>query len=100
MSKYYQKHEGNLFPGHIAEAQDINQIQQNIEDCVTNAVDDMNGGEGCILGPAKDAFILTPAEVIDGRYIDQYNPVLTKELIYSFNSFENFCLFCNSQIKK
>ncbi len=75
MTSYYQKHEGNLFPGHIAEVQDINQIQQNVIDFAANAVDDLNGGESCILGGARDAFLLTPAEITDGRYIDQQNPV-------------------------
>lgn len=82
MSKYYQKHEGNLFAGHIAEAQDINQIQQNTADAITNAIDDVYGGEGCILGGAEDAFLLTPAETMNGRYVDQYNPVATEEEKY------------------
>ena len=75
MTSYYQKHEGNLAPGHLADSHDIIQIQQNTEDAISAVVQDLNGSEGCILGDSKDAFILTPAEITDGRYIDQINTV-------------------------
>ena len=77
MVNYYNKHIGDLFPGHIAKSSDINQIQQNIEDALKNAINDLTEGESWILGTNdqsdKDAFILTPDTKRAGRYIDQMN---------------------------
>lgn len=77
MVNYYEKHYGNLYPGDIAKSSDINQIQQNIQDALKNAIRDLTEGESWILGTNdqtdKDAFILTPASKRSGRYIDQMN---------------------------
>lgn len=77
MVSYYNKHKGDLFPGHIAKSSDINQIQQNIQDALKNAISDLTEGESWILGTNdqsdKDAFILTPDIKKAGRYIDQMN---------------------------
>lgn len=77
MVNYYEKHYGDLYPGHIAKSSDINQIQQNIQDALKNAIRDLTEGESWILGTNdqtdKDSFILTPASKRGGRYIDQMN---------------------------
>lgn len=77
MSNYYEQHYGDLYPGHIAKASDINQIQQNVADAIKNAIKDLTEGESWILGTNdqtdKDAFILTPESKRNGRYTDQMN---------------------------
>lgn len=77
MASYYNKHEGDLFPGHIAKSSDINIIQQNIQDAIQNAIKDLTEGQSWILGPGdlsdENAFILTPDAKRNGRYIDQMN---------------------------
>ena len=50
MVNYYEKHYGNLYPGDIAKSSDINQIQQNIQDALKNAIRDLTEGESWILG--------------------------------------------------
>lgn len=73
MTNYYNIHEGNLHPGDIAKAQDINQIQQNIADALRNLLEDLHHRQGCILGSEENAFILTPETKRNGRFIDQMN---------------------------
>ena len=50
MSDYYVKHEGDLFPGRSAKSSDINIIQQNTQDAIKNAINDLTEGESWILG--------------------------------------------------
>lgn len=77
MTSYYNKHEGDLYPGHIAKSSDINIIQQNIQDAIKNAISDMTEGQSWILGDNtlsdQNSFILTPEVKKSGRYIDQIN---------------------------
>ena len=73
MTNYYEKVEGDIAPGKIAKADDINDIQQNIADALRNMLDDNNEGHSYILGDDEDAFILLPAPMVFGRYIDTYN---------------------------
>lgn len=75
MSSYYRTHEGDLQPGKIAKASDINAIQKNVSDAITEAVNDLTEGQSWILGTNdqsdKDAFLLTPDTKRGGRYVDQ-----------------------------
>ena len=75
MSDYYVKHEGDLFPGRSAKSSDINIIQQNTQDAIKNAINDLTEGESWILGTGspqdENAFILVPDVKRNGRYIDQ-----------------------------
>lgn len=75
MASYYNKHYGDLYPGHIAKASDINIIQQNTSDGISNAVKDLTEGQSWILGTNdqsdKDAFVLTPESKRGGRYVNQ-----------------------------
>lgn len=73
MVSYYREHEGNLHPGDIAKAEDINQIQQNVGDAIRNLLEDLNEREGCIIGQKENAFILTPETKRAGRFVDQIN---------------------------
>ena len=73
MSSYYNVHEGNLHPGDIAKAEDINLIQRAVIDMIANYIDDDNNRQGCILGSDENAFLLTPETKHAGRYIDQMN---------------------------
>lgn len=73
MSSYFHKHYGDLYPGHIAYSEDIMEVQQETQDAFANSINDMNGGQGCILGSDENAFILTPESKRNGRYIDQIN---------------------------
>ena len=73
MTNYYHQHEGNLHPGDIAKAEDINQIQQNIQDALRDMIEDFHERQGCILGQDEYAFLLTPETKRAGRFIDQMN---------------------------
>lgn len=77
MVDYYRIHKGDLYPGHIAKASDINIIQQITKDAIKTAINDLTEGQSWIIGTNdqsdKDAFILTPDTKKAGRYIDQMN---------------------------
>lgn len=73
MPSYYQKVDGNLHPGDIAKAEDINHIQTNIGDAIKSVINDHHDYNAFILGDKENAFQLTPAPKRYGRYIDTMN---------------------------
>ena len=61
---------GDIFPGHIARADDIQQIQTNIEEMSQSMWNAMHNHQAFMLGDREEDFILTPAPKRGGRYID------------------------------
>lgn len=73
MTNYFHIHHGNLYPGDIAKAEDIMEIQQRTQDMSKEMLDDLHERQGCILGGEENAFILTPESKRNSRFIDQMN---------------------------
>lgn len=72
---YYNRHEGNLFPGKIAKSEDVHQIQTNIQDAIKNLIEDQYDRTSFILGSRENDFLISPAPKRFGRYIDTMNLV-------------------------
>ena len=70
---YYNRHEGDLFPGLIAKSEDIHQIQTNIADAIEHLIRDQYDNTSFILGSRENDFIISPAPKRFGRYIDNVN---------------------------
>ena len=70
---FYKRVEGDIFPGHIARAEDIQQIQTNIEDMSQSMWNAMHDHQAFMLGDRENDFILTAAPKRGGRYIDTMN---------------------------
>ena len=70
---YYNKYEGDLFPGKIAKSEDIHQIQDNIQEAIQNLLDDQYDRTAYILGSYENDFLISPAPKRLGRYIDTMN---------------------------
>lgn len=70
---YYNRHEGDLFPGKIAKSEDIHQIQTNIADAIEHLIRDQYDNTSFILGSRENDFIISPAPKRLGRYIDNMN---------------------------
>ncbi len=81
MSSYYNSVIGNLFPGDIAKSEDINHIQQNIKDSLKGLLNDHHEFQSYILGGRENDFILTPANRVEGRYLDTYSIPTDGDLI-------------------
>ena len=73
MPSYYNEVEGNLHAGDIAKSSDINHIQIHIKDALQNLLDDHHENTAYILGGDENAFLITPAPMFLGRYIDTYS---------------------------
>lgn len=76
MTHYYQTVTGNLNAGDIAKANDINEIQTNIQDSEKALLSDLHDNESYVLATGdkyKDSFKLTAAPKQGGYYIDSYN---------------------------
>lgn len=73
MVNYYNIVKGHLKAGDIAKAEDINQMQTNNQDAFCNAIVDFNENDSFILGQDEDAFLITPAPRLLGRYVDTYS---------------------------
>ena len=67
---FYKRVMGDIVPGHIARADDIQQIQTNIEEMSQSMWNAMHNHQAFMLGDRKEDFILTPAPKRGGRYID------------------------------
>lgn len=67
---FYKRVEGDIFPGHIARAEDIQQIQTNIEEMSQSMWNAMHDHQAFMLGDREHDFILTAAPKRGGRYID------------------------------
>lgn len=70
MPNYYTEVTEDIVAGHLAYAEDINLIQDNIEAAIAQMICD-NFGDGYALSPEEGAFVLTP--VGSNEQIDQYN---------------------------
>lgn len=70
---FYRRVEGDLFPGHIARAEDIQQIQTNIEEMSQSMWNAMHDHQAFMLGDREHDFVLTAAPKRGGRYIDTMN---------------------------
>ena len=70
---YYNHVNGNLYPGLLAESEDIHHIQYNIEDAIKAVIEDQYDHTAFILGDRENAFILSPAPKRLNRYIDNMN---------------------------
>lgn len=70
---FYRRVEGDIFPGHIARAEDIQQIQTNIEEMSQLMWNTMHDHQAFMLGDREDDFVLTAAPKRGGRYIDTMN---------------------------
>ena len=70
---FYRRVEGDIFPGHIARAEDIQQIQTNIEEMSQLMWNTMHDHQAFVLGDREDDFVLTAAPKRGGRYIDTMN---------------------------
>lgn len=81
MSSYYNEVTGNLHPGDIAKAEDINHIQNNIKDSLKALVNDHHEFQSYILGGRENDFILTPASKTLGRYLDTYSVPTDSDLL-------------------
>lgn len=73
MVSYYNRVDGNLHPGDIAKAEDINDIQTNIDSAIRSVINDHHEFNSYIYGGKENAFQLTPAPKRFGRYIDTMN---------------------------
>ncbi len=70
---FYRRVEGDIFPGHIAKSEDIQQIQTNIEEMSQSMWNAMHDHQAFMLGDRENDFILTAAPKRGGRYIDTMN---------------------------
>lgn len=84
---YYERVTNNLFPGHDAEAEDINHIQANVEDALRDLINDLHDGKSYILGEDKDSFLLSPAPKRGNLYIDTQN--ITSRNKFKFLTLKN-----------
>ncbi|MDP3013338.1 MAG: hypothetical protein Q8M92_03790 [Candidatus Subteraquimicrobiales bacterium] len=70
MPNYYTEVTEDIIPGHLAYAEDINLIQDNIEAALAQMICD-NFGDGYALSPEEGAFVLTP--IGPNEQIDQFS---------------------------